>query len=308
MGTQKSRASQLVPATPTHGRATDPQIALIQQTSTYFDRLAGKMAKNDYAMTTGMLIGAESKYVSWDIPAKKFDNIELMQITDMQYGHVGCRVHRVIEYRDWVLAKPNRFMLWTGDNVDAWAMWSPGRPFEQIGDPQSQVFQFCELWAPARHRILGYVGGNHERRAIPGFGDLGILIASLLKIPYSGGRQMVDVYFGKHEPFRISLWHGTGGARTKGTVAQGLARFMEQGDSQLYLTGHVHQPLLIPTWKEVRDVKNRRVTLRKSIGCVGSSFMETWGTYGEVAGYAGGDVMMGNARLEADGKWEVSLR
>lgn len=282
--------------------------SLINQTSTVFDRLAARMGKNDHPMTSSMLFKEQAKYISWQIPATKFPMIELLQITDVQFGHVGCKVNRVIEYRDWVLAQKNRFMLWTGDMVDAWAMWSPGRPFEQIADPQSQVFKFCELWAPARHRILGYVGGNHERRAIPGFGDLGILLAILLKIPYSNGRQMVDVHYGAHDPFRISLWHGVGGARTKGTVAQILSRFMDQGDSQLYLMGHVHQPLLLPSWKEIRDVANQRVNLRKSIGVVGSSFMETYGTYGEISGYTPGDVMMGNARLERNGKWEVSLR
>lgn len=307
MGKDEPGTPKLVPHQPsTLARATSFE-PLIDSTMRYFDRLALK--PYEHKVETGMQFGEQVKYVSWQIPESKVGReIELMQITDVQFGHRGCRVDRVIEYRDWVLAKKNRFMLWTGDNVDAWALWSPGTAWDQIADPQSQVFKFCELWAPARHRILGYVGGNHERRAIPGFGDLGILIATLLRIPYSGGRQHVDVHYGKHTPFRISLWHGTGGARTKGTVAQGLARFMEQGDSQLYLTGHVHQPLIIPTWKEVRDTENKRITLRKSIGVVGSSFMETYGTYAEVAGYTGGDVLMGNARLEANGKWEVSLR
>jgi hypothetical protein len=213
--------------------STRPQIGrfedLIEQTTDYMDKLAGRMKPNDYRATSGMIYGEQQKYVSWDIPTTKFSEIELLQITDVQFGHIACKYDRVIEYRDYVLAKPNRFMLWTGDNVDAWAMWSPGRAFDQIADPQSQVFKFCEVWAPARHRILGYVGGNHERRAIPGFGDLGTLIATLLKIPYSNGRQFIDIYFGKHDPFRVALWHGVGGARTKGTVAQILSRFMAEG-------------------------------------------------------------------------------
>ena len=280
---------------------------LIESTMSYFDKLALK--PYEHKVETGMQYGEQVKYVSWHLNPKKLGpSIEILQITDVQFGHRGCKVDRVIEYRDWVLAQPNRFMFWTGDNVDAWAMWSPGTAFDQIADPQSQVFKFCELWAPARHRILGYVGGNHERRAIPGFGDLGVLIATLLRVPYSGGRQHLDIYYGKHDPFRVSLWHGTGGARTKGTVAMMLSRFMEQGDAQLYLVGHVHQPLIIPSWKEVRNEKHRVIELRKSVGIVGSSFMETYGTYAEVAGYTGADVMMGNVRLEANGKWEVSLR
>lgn len=258
-------------------------------------------------MTSGMVIGEQSKYISWEIPADH-DYIDLLQITDVQFGHVRCKYERVLEYRNWILAKPNRFMIWTGDMVDAWAMWSPGRGFEQIGDPMSQVFKFCEMWAPARHRVLGYVGGNHERRAIPGFGDLGVLLAALLRIPYSNGRQLIDIYFGKHQPFQISQWHGRGGARTKGTVAQTLHRFAGEGDSQLYLMGHLHQPLILPGWKEQRDKVRRRVVAKKYIAALGSSFMDLWGSYGEVAGFGMSDVLMPMTRLEAVGGWEVVLR
>lgn len=193
----------------------------------------------------------------------------LIQLTDVQFGHVHCKYQRVMEFRDWVLAAENRFMVWTGDMIDAWAAWSPGRPWENIADPQTQVFKFCEVWAPARHRVLGYVGGNHERRAIPAFGDLGVLLATLLKVPYSNGKQHIDVFFGKHAPFKITQWHGRGGARTKGTVAQTLHRFANDGDSQLYLMGHLHQPLIMPFWKEARGAA-QRVVLQKCVAALGS--------------------------------------
>ena len=282
---------------------------LNDQTSVFMNNVWGQLRPDEHRLSSGMLIGEQSKYLRWDLDKTiKADAIELLQITDVQFGHITCKYERVVEYRDWVLSSPNRFMLWTGDMVDAWAMWSPGRAFDQLGDPQSQVLKFVECWAPARHRILGYVGGNHERRAIPGFGDLGVLIASLLKIPYSNGRQAIDIYFGKHQPFKISLWHGVGGARTKGTVAQILDRFMGHGDSHLYLMGHVHQPLIIPRWKEARDPKSQRVKAVKCMGAVGSSFMDLWGSYGEIAGYGAGDVLMACTKVERGGGWEVRLR
>lgn len=282
--------------------------ALIETTVAYMDRLAVQMRPTEHRMTSGMVYGQQIKYVRWEFSPRKFDQIELLQMTDMQFGHVDCKYERVIEYRDWVLAEPNRFMLWTGDNTDAWAMWSPGRPFDQIADPQGQVFKFCETWAPARHRILGYVGGNHERRAIPGFGDLGLLIATLLKIPYSNGRQMIDVAYGKHDPFTIALWHGTGGARTKGAVAQVLDRFLGRENAQLCLMGHLHQPMILPAWREVRDHARQRLVLQKRFGAISSSFLETWNTYGEIAGFSAHDVLMARAVLDPDGHWEVTLR
>jgi hypothetical protein len=204
---------------------------------------------------TSMKFREQVKYVSWKVPDKFADPIHIIHMTDLQFGHARCKYERVEEYVKWILAEPNRFCIFGGDMVDAWAMHSPGSPFEQLGDPQSQIYKVVEALGPIRHRVLGYVGGNHERRGIPSFGDLGPLVATLLKIPYSSGQQFLDIHYGKHAPFRISLWHGVGGAGTKGTVAQHLHRFMSQGDSQLYLVGHYHQPMIIPMWKTARNGK-----------------------------------------------------
>lgn len=283
--------------------------AVRPSTRDYLDQLTSKMPKDVLDFHGGMQYGEQQKYLTYDVPEKTFpDHIDLLQITDVQFGHVECKYDRVLEYRDWVLAEPFRYMLWVGDMVDAHALWSPGSSWDNLFDPMSQLMRFVEIWAPARHRILGYVSGNHERRAIPGFGNLGNMIAYLLKIPHSDGRQLIDLYYGAHNPFKISLWHGMGGARTKGTVAQILDRFMQIGDSQLYLMGHVHKAMVIPDFMEVREQRGKKIKIVKSIGAVGSSFLGTWGSYGEVAGYNSSDVMMANTRVELDGHWEVKLR
>lgn len=281
------------------------------QTFRYLDELQKTLAPDVVNMSTGMVYGPQNKYVTVRFDEKeveKLGSLELLQITDVQFGHVECRVKRVIEYRDWVLDKPNRFMLWTGDNIDAWALWSPGMAWDNLFSPQSQVYRFCELWAPARHRILGYVGGNHERRAIPAFGDLGVLIATLLRIPYSDGRQFVDVHFGEHTPFKIDLWHGRGGARTKGTVAQVLDRFMSQGDAYWYLMGHLHQALDLYSWRLSRKGTSGKVKLEKITGSVSTSFMSYFATYAEVHGLSVSDVMMARMILYPNGHCELTRR
>lgn len=259
-----------------------------------------------YPYRTKFALRGEAKYLTWDFSKAPFKTLDLLQVTDMQYGNVACKVDRVIEFRDWVLAAPNRYMIWTGDNVDAAHMLSKGTTWDNVGNPESQVFKFCEIWAPAAHRILGYVGGNHERRTITTFGDLGRLIAALLKIPYSGGKQLIDVKFGEHTPFQISQWHGAGGARTKGTVAQTLNRFAGEGDSRLYLMGHLHQAMIIPFFKERRG--EHGVKAVRVVAAMGSSFLETWGSYGEVMGFGPSDVVMPCCTLERAGGWEVRIR
>lgn len=283
---------------------------LTTRTQDYLRAIQKMFEPDCVKMQTSIHYGEQAKYVSVrfdEKQVKKWGNLELLQLTDVQFGHKLCRIKRVIEYRDWVLAEPNRFVLMTGDNVDAATVFSPGTPWDNLFGPQSQAYRFAEVFAPMRHRILGYVGGNHERRAMPAFGDIGTLIAILLQIPYSNGQQNIDVHFGEHKPFKIMLWHGVGGARTKGAVAQVLDRYMQRGDSQLYLMGHLHQGMVLPGWKQARD-GHGGLKFEKVMGALGTSFLETIGSYGEIAGYNPHDVLMARAILYPNAKWELTLR
>ncbi len=69
----------------------------------------------------------ESKYISVNFDSKQYpNNIELLMLTDVQFGHLMCQEARFIEFRDWVLSKPNRFVLFGGDMVDAAHAFSVG--------------------------------------------------------------------------------------------------------------------------------------------------------------------------------------
>jgi hypothetical protein len=83
---------------------------------------------------------------------------------------------------------------------------------------------------------------------------------------------------------------------------------MSQGDSQLYLTGHLHQSLIIPESREYRDFETRTMRTEKTIGGVSSTFLKHYGTYGEVAGFRAGLLMMCCASLEKSGHWQLTLR
>lgn len=257
-------------------------------------------------LSTQMHYGEQTKHVVWTFQESK-EPLEIIHITDVQYGHVGCKLDRVIEYRDWVLASPRRYMIWGGDMVDAWAMWSPGTPWENHFNSQSQVFRLAEIWGPARHRILGYVGGNHERRAIPAFGDLGVLIATLLQIPYSRGIQMVDIRFGKHQPFKNHLFHGRGAARTKGAKINMIHEVMKRSDAQMIWVGHLHDVLSTFDWRMVRD-KQDKIIFQKQGGAMSNSFLEFWNSYAEVGGMNPSDVMMALVKLYPDGKWKMEMQ
>lgn len=276
-------------------------------TQDYLDRLSEDAPRDVVKLAYSMRYGDESKYVSATFSPKKYpDGLEILHITDVQFGHKSCQVDRFIEYRDWVLAEPNRFVFFGGDMVDAATVLSVGSPYENTEEPQGQVYRFVELAMPMRHRVLGYVGGNHERRSVKAFGDLGHLIATLLRIPYSSGKQFVDIHYGKHEPFKNSLWHGGSASRTDGAKMQMLSRFAQQGDSQLYWVGHLHD-CLCKFWCRERRCDGT-IKVEKFAGVMSSSFLDHWGTYAEVAGLAAGDINMWCLELKPDGKWMLRIR
>ncbi|MGH7442569.1 MAG: hypothetical protein ACREKE_07860 [bacterium] len=251
--------------------------------------------------------GGTNAMVEWRFD-QKWATMEILDIGDVQFGSRYCRMDKLLEHRNWVLARPNRFMVWAGDMMEAYN-WhtSPGSPYEQVADPQSSLGAFCQFWAPARHRVLGYVSGNHERRHMA-YGDLGITVSTLLGIPYALGRQHILVYFGEHKPFKIAVWHGVGSARTRGAVVNLLERQAQLDDSDLFIMGHLHQANAIELTKQTIDSENRTIKLNSQWAAMGSSFLDHYGSYADTAGYRPSQVKMPLAVLQRNGKWRLSLK
>lgn len=261
----------------------------------------------------GMVYGEQIKYVNWRFSPQEFKSIEVIHLTDTQFGHIGCNVKQLIKYRDWILEVPNRFVVFGGDMIDAANVFSPGEPWENFFAPQRQLFKFCEMMAPIRNRILGFVGGNHERRGIKTFGDLGITIASLLRVPYSSGQQFVNIQFGKHNaalPFQIFLWHGRGAAKTYGAKTNLVYQAMRElsGGAHVTLVGHLHTALMIWGTHRMHDPVKNRFYDRKQAGAMSSSFLEYFGGYAETAGMTPNDIIMARTTIFQDGKWELTVR
>lgn len=274
----------------------------------FLDDLVQSRPKAPKNLKHYLVLDGETKRVEISVPEKEHpDFIELLMLTDLQYGHEGFQENRLIEYRDWVLSRPHCFVAFGGDLIDAATPISVASPFDNEMRPSEQIEGLVDILMPLRGRALGYVAGNHERRTEKTYGNAGRLIASLLGIPYSRGVQMIDIYYGKHQPFKVSLWHGTGSARTKGAKAQMVHRFMSQADSDLYFCGHLHDVVLLFDWRQRREGRDQ-VVLDKVAGVMSSSFQAYWNSYAEEKGLYPSDTMMARAQIEVDGRWAVELR
>lgn len=253
----------------------------------------------------------EVKYLKLDFSSKPWDRLELVHFTDLQVGSRNFMRARLEEYSDWTLSKDFRYVFLGGDLIDSATRISIGSPYENTKEPIYQVDEAVELLTPLAKagRLVAYVGGNHERRTIPTFGDSGVLIAQRLQVPYSRGVQLIDVTFGefgKGNPFQVALWHGGGRARTKGAIANVIYGFMQRHSAHVCFIGHLHQAMVIPDYQMVR--KGGKIKLQKRFGVMSSSFQSYWNSYAEVAALNPFDVMMGRAIVERSGHFEVTIR
>lgn len=267
-----------------------------------------------FKRTEAMVFGPETKYVQHRFSVEEFSTLELTVLTDLQVGSHAFKEEKFLAHRTWLLESPARFVFLCGDLVNATMRSSVGHPRDDSLSIHEQINALVEYLAPLKenHRLLGYVGGNHERRGEKESGSSwGLFIAERLGVPYSKGTQEHDIFFGQHNPFAVSIWHGTGAARTKGAKAQMLHRFMQQADSQLYLCGHLHDVVVLYDWRKLRrtdSLGRPYLKLVKIAGVMSSSFQDYWDTYAEVAGHSPSDALMARAILTPDGRWEVTLK
>lgn len=271
-------------------------LQIVPSTFDYLQKILTGSPKDVLSLTLSQRMQYEAKYVTLTVP-DSFKEFEIVHITDVQYGHITCAVDKFRKFLDWILEVDNRFVVFGGDMIDSVTKQSVGGTHDNLWEPSEQILRFVEETARIRHRVLGYVGGNHERR-VPG---QAMLIASLLRIPYSSGEQVIDINFGDHRPFKVGLYHGSGSAVTAGAIAQKIDRWMKKMNCNLYFIGHLHRFQLLV---DARVMAHRgRFKLQDVVGLMSTSFQEYWGSYAEVAGLNPSRIRMGRAVLEPDGHW-----
>src|SRR5690348_15606839 len=86
-------------------------------------------------------------------PETEAPQIEIRHLTDLQFGHKKFKAVRFAEFRDWILSRPNCYVLLGGDVIDAGTMLSVGSAFDQAGNPHQQVMKIVELLTPLAPRI-----------------------------------------------------------------------------------------------------------------------------------------------------------
>ena len=229
---------------------------------------------------------------------------------DEQLGHVTCDEERVQKDINWVERNPQCLVMLLGDAIDSATKESPGSVKENTHrGPITQANRYIDMHKPIQDRIVGYVGGNHERRIDKALteGGAGVsLIAHGLstpehRIPYSSGILLLDLYWRSHL-WTFTLFHGAGAAATAGSRTQRLQRNILLSDSLITLSGHLHDEMKTSR-RFVKRASDGKIKISKQTALQCGTYLKYIGSYGEVGGMSptGPDMIV--IELLEDGRY-----
>lgn len=194
------------------------------------------------------------------ILSSEFDAVYIVPLSDMQIGSPDFYEELFVDYRDWILERPNAFVLLPGDAFEQPVLGNRSSNFWDMhltpADAKKKARQLLRPLAE-QGRILGAVSGNHEYRSrllvdadpledtlrelgcvVEGKGAIYDKEALVIRIAFgSNSRNRPDSKF----VYNIYMTHGWGGARRTGAhlnKTEELASVVTNAD--VYIIGHEH--------------------------------------------------------------------
>ena len=253
----------------------------------------------------------------------KSDIITLHNITDIHWLSKGCAEKRVRADVKAIAEDPYSFWVGGGDycdyigyhdqkrfDPDAVADWIPISKLGQLGAYGRE--QIKKLFWPIRHKCLGLLFGNHERKyeVLQEQQDGHAWLCTELGVPNLGYSCLMDLVFvrqhkrrtiqlvsanevsesGDHDAFRLFLHHGAGFAQTKGGKLNRLKQFMDSFVADVFMVGHVHDKTGTDVTMIGGDRACKELMDVVKVGVISGGYLRTYApgvtTYGEQRGYA----------------------
>lgn len=215
------------------------------------------------------------KCVKIDLP----ENIDELTIEIFSDLHIGSKKYdkALIEERiERVKNDPNTYCIILGDIVNNSIKTSVGDVYEEPLSPMQQITTAIELFRPIKHKVLGCVCGNHERRTYKQDGiDIIHFMCMELGISdrYSYDAVLLFIRLGvksrdkrRKMLYTVYMTHGDGqGGRLIGGKANGLQRRGKVVNADIVITGHTHTPFTFREKTYAIDAINSTVQEREQV-------------------------------------------
>lgn len=198
-------------------------------------------------------------------PYSDFDCLYLIPISDLHIGDPAFNEEKLRGYLEWVLERPNAFILLLGDILNTATKDSLSDIYKEKLKIPEACQRVWELFEPVQDRVLGWIEGNHERRLYKQVGGyLGELICSRYKWRFFPESAFLKLRFGKQKngkpvAYIIYALHGWGGGRTSGAKINKLEELGKICLADLYLIAHHHRLYFSQDIFFIPDTRNNSV-------------------------------------------------
>lgn len=230
----------------------------------------------------------ETKPIIFNCP-KEFDEIELFPVHDVHYGNKCFNLQKWNRFHDFILAAPNRFVVWIGDLFENAIPGSKSSVFDQMYTPQEQSDYISALFKEFKSRTVAVLDGNHEANRSTRMAGLYPLYtcAAIAGISdrYRSAYAVLDIVVGNqahHDKGKQMRYIGFATHRAKSLKSFGSVDALEGFD--FFMTGHDHEPDDHPRGKLVYNSQKRTVSF-KSVDVINCGSFLSYGGYGAQAGY-----------------------
>ena len=241
---------------------------------------------------------------------KELGNLEyayILPIGDMHLGDPHFAKKKFLDLRDWILAKPNCYVVLVGDILNCATRSSKSDIYAENMNPNQAKNYAVELLTPIKDRIIASCGGNHEERIYRESGfDVGESLANELGMPYDKDGIMVNVKFDPNPNLRkgkinytVYVNHGFGGGATKGAKINAVNKLSSIILADLYLAGHVHFATVYKDSFFIPDTRNGKIDKVTRTFVSAGSFLD-YGGYAERMGLP--PAKLGTPRIRIDGR------
>lgn len=250
---------------------------------------------------------------------EEFDFIEIIPIADVHYGDFWTDEKAVEKAFDYVLEKPNRFIILNGDLINNGIKTSKTNIYAEKLTPSNQLDRAKRRLIRVKDRILAMGTGNHEERtALEVNIDMSYLLARELGIEdrYADNSFILFVKFGKSDNWRplkpkknvysMFIWHGSGGGKKSGGKLNNTMEMLRTAVVDIYIMSHVHDPILKPDKIFQDDISNMSV-YERSLYYMTTNAWQDFGGYGQKFGYSPVSKDMTSIILNGNGKKKCKL-
>lgn len=230
------------------------------------------------------------KSIKIDLP-RELEKVELHVFADEHMGDPHSDIKRLLQRIEHVKNTPDAFCILNGDIIDNATKTSIGDTYTQDLNPMEQLTKPVEIFEPIKDKILCITHGNHENRTYKKEGiNLSYLMAAQLGLTdsYTPTSAVLfirfgqDVRNGRDQKIRYTVYvlHGSGGGRKEGAKAIRLADMAAIIDTDIYIHGHTHLPMIMKQGYHRIDPKSSTVTHVSKL-FVNTAANLDYGGYGE---------------------------